>query len=149
VARIPPDVDLRKLRSDPKLLKNLQPPGLLEVIREVKVEIEKLQALLVRTVAELSEQRADSDVAMGEVAVELSLSADDARRSIVDAEALTSRLPKTLALMENGELDLERPRRCAARRRVFRTTMPGRWMRLWRNVCQAKTLPRFRRLRRI
>jgi hypothetical protein len=107
-ARIPPDVDLRKLRSDPKLLKNLQPPGLLGVIREVKAEIEKLQALLVRTVAELSEQRADSDVVVGEVAAELSLSADDARRSIVDAEALTSRLPRTLALMETGELDLER-----------------------------------------
>lgn len=108
MTRISPDVDLRRLRSDPKLLKNLQPSGLLGVIREVKVEIEKLQALLVRTVAELSAQRADSDEVVGELAVELSLSADDARRSIVDAEALTSRLPRTLSLMENGEFDLER-----------------------------------------
>jgi hypothetical protein len=108
VTRISPDIDLRKLRSDPKLLKNLQPPGLLGVIREVKAEIGKLQALLMRTVAELSDQRADSDVAVGEVAAELSLSADDARRSIIDAETLTARLPRTLALMEKGELDLER-----------------------------------------
>jgi hypothetical protein len=108
VTRISPDVDLRKLRSDPRLLKNLQPPNLLGVIREVKAEIEKLQALLVRTVAELSGQRADSDVVVGEIAAELSLSSDDARRSIVDAEALTTRLPRTLALMEIGELDLER-----------------------------------------
>jgi hypothetical protein len=103
-----PDFDIRELRSDPTLLKKFQPVGLLGVIRDVEAEIAKFQALLVRAVAELSQQRADSEVAVAEIAAELSSSMDDARRRIADAEALTSRLPMTLASMEAGKLDLAR-----------------------------------------
>ena len=103
-----PDIDIRELRSDPALLKKFQPAGLLGVIRDVEAEIEKFQALQVLAVAELSEQRADSEVVVGEIAAELSVPMDDARRRIADAEALTSRLPKTLELMEAGKLDLDR-----------------------------------------
>jgi hypothetical protein len=107
--------DLRQLCLDSSRLKSMRTTGLLRVLRDTATEIARLQALQMRTIADLDERHQGSAEVAVEVASALQLSLDHARKTVEDAKALATRLPMTLTMMETGALDRNRASKvCAA-----------------------------------
>jgi len=84
---------------------------LLEAVAEVETAVAALHARQMELLAEFSRRGADArEYAADELAARLAWTAFTAQRRLDDAEALTERLPNTLALLGAGLLDLPRAR---------------------------------------
>lgn len=88
--------------------------GVLDALRRLESEIARLQALKVRAVAALDVETGDGSSSGGsELSTALCLSSKDAAALVGAARALTTRLPRTMQLMEEGTLDLARAKKVA------------------------------------
>jgi hypothetical protein len=85
--------------------------GIMRVLKAAAAEVARLQALQLRGVAALSRRRENPRSTEAELSLALCLSPRSAAAVIATAEALTTRLPETFALMERGSLDLLRARK--------------------------------------
>lgn len=101
----------RKLSVDAEVLKHIQDKGLLRIIVGADEEIARAQAVKYRAMAEFNRLRRRSRGVPAELAMALAVSQSWAQKMVADAEALTTRLPNTLALMEEGVLDAYRASR--------------------------------------
>jgi hypothetical protein len=97
--------------TDPNLLEeinaaigSLDDKGSLRVAKEVGVALARLEAVRYRALARLSELRGGARSVVQEVALELSLVDGFAGSLVATGVALTSRLPRTLSLMDRGKV---------------------------------------------
>ncbi|MFD9888797.1 DUF222 domain-containing protein [Amycolatopsis sp. NPDC059027] len=98
----------RMIRMDPKVLQRMQDDAILQIVQDTGAEIARIQALQLRCIAEFNRRNRDSQSVLTEIASVLSSTEHHASAVISAAEALTTRLPRTLQLMDDGELDLFR-----------------------------------------
>lgn len=99
---------LRAMQTNLDMFEQLHPEQLMQVTRSASSEIARLQALQLHCLAGLRRRRADRRELAAETALALSITDNRAGAMISAAEALTSRLPRTFRLMDNGSLDLYR-----------------------------------------
>ncbi|MFE0021669.1 DUF222 domain-containing protein [Amycolatopsis sp. NPDC059021] len=96
------------IRTDPSVLRRMQDDAILQIVEETDTEIARLQALQLRCVAEFNRRNRDSQSVVAELSSILSITEQHASAVISAAEVLTTRLPRTLQLMDEGTLDLFR-----------------------------------------
>jgi hypothetical protein len=101
----------RKLSVDAEVLEHMQDTGLIRIIVGADAEIARAQAVKYRALAEFNRLRRRSRGVAAELAMALAVSQSWAQKMVADAEVLTTRLPKTFALMEDGILDAYRASR--------------------------------------
>ena len=99
---------LRAIHADPFLLNRLKDDQIVRIIRDTAAEIARLEALQLRAVADLDHRRRQADSVASEIALALSLTENRASVLVSAANAITTRLPRMLSLMDHGELDLYR-----------------------------------------
>jgi hypothetical protein len=99
---------LRAMQTNLDMFEQLHPEQLMQVTRSASSEIARLQALQLHCLAGLRRRRADHRELAAEIALALCITDNRAGAMISAAEALTSRLPRTFRLMDNGSLDLYR-----------------------------------------
>jgi hypothetical protein len=92
---------------DPDLLGRLADDQVVQILKDAAREIARLQALQLRAAANLCQRRAGTD-GVSEVALELKTTEKWAGKMVATAIALTTRLPRTLDLMDRGRLDFYR-----------------------------------------
>ncbi|MFZ5870551.1 MAG: DUF222 domain-containing protein, partial [Actinomycetota bacterium] len=108
-----PDLDAALRAAGP--LAQAEPAVLLELVAAQERAIAALHAAQVRVLAEFSRRGAAvAEFAADELAARLRWTTWTAHRRLGDAEALTGRLPRTLALLETGALDPARARKIIA-----------------------------------
>ena len=99
---------LRAMQSNLDFFVRLQAEQLMAAAKDAQRQIAKLQALQLHCLAGLRRRRPDHRELACETAIALHITDTRAGAMIAAAEALTQRLPRTLRLMDQGELDLYR-----------------------------------------
>ncbi|WP_245573243.1 DUF222 domain-containing protein [Amycolatopsis benzoatilytica] len=99
---------LRAMQSNLELFGRLQAEQLMAAAKSADRQIAQLQALQLRCLAALRRRRPDQRELACELALALHITDTRAGAMLSAADALTERLPRTLRLMDQGELDLYR-----------------------------------------
>ncbi len=89
-----------------KRIECLTDDAIMRVVRAATTAIARLEVIHVRGVATLDRRRDDPQSLREDLMQKLHITDDHAAKVIATSRALDSRLPKTLALMEEGEVDL-------------------------------------------
>ncbi|MFC4086492.1 HNH endonuclease signature motif containing protein [Amycolatopsis samaneae] len=98
----------RALRVSTEQIERMPEHAVVRVLRGAESEIARLQAMQVRCVATIERRRRNPRSTHAEVALALCHTEKHAGKVTAAAQALTTRLPRTLELMERGQLDLYR-----------------------------------------
>ncbi|MFE0026272.1 DUF222 domain-containing protein [Amycolatopsis sp. NPDC059021] len=101
----------RALRVSARQVERMPDHAVVRVMRGAESEMARLQAMQVRCMATLERRRRNPRSTRAEVALALCLTEKHAGKVVDAAQALTTRLPRTLELMERGQLDLYRARK--------------------------------------
>ena len=98
----------RAVRMPTEQIEGMTDNGLVRVAQEAAAEIARLEAIQVRAAGILARRRRNPRSVEAEFALALCITKTYAGAFVSAAESLTTRLPKTLGLMERGKLNLFR-----------------------------------------
>lgn len=94
-----------RLCVDPAMVGRMTAKGLVRVINGCAQEIAQLEAMQYRAIAGLNAAQGGSRGVATEVAIALDVTGNWAASMVSHAEALTTRLPRTLGLMDQGKIN--------------------------------------------
>ncbi len=103
----------RTIRVPTERIEDMTDNGLVRVAREAAAEIARLEAIQVRAAGVLARRRRNARSVEAEFRLALCVTKRYAGEFVSAAESLISRLPKTLGLMERGQLNLFRAMKVA------------------------------------
>jgi len=98
----------RTVRVSTEQIEGMTDNGLVRVAQEAAAEIARLEAIQVRAVGTLARRRRNPRSVEAEFRLALSITKQYAGEFVSAAKSLISRLPRTLGLMERGQLNLFR-----------------------------------------